>query len=444
MSKLSRRKFLLTAGATAAGTILIHGCSSGGNSTTASSPSPTATAVPAANINPADAPETPSATLGFIALTDSAPLIIALEKGLFAKYGMTDVKVVKQASWPVTRDNLELGSGGGGIDGAHILSPIPYLMTLGKVTKQPVPMYILARLNTNGQAISLSKEYQDLNVGVADVGKLKDVFAQAKASGKELKAAITFPGGTHDLWMRYWLAAGGIDPDSDISTIPVPPPQMVANMKVGNMETFCVGEPWNAQLVNQKQGYTALITGELWKDHPEKAFSMRADWVDKNPKAAKALLMAVLEAQQWCDQPGNVEEMCQIVSQDKWFKVPVKDIVGRSKGDIDYGTGRIVTASPVAMKFWKDFASYPYKSHDIWFLTEDIRWGYLPIDTDLRATVDKVNREDLWREAAKSLNIPADQIPATPSRGVETFFDGITFDPENPQAYINSLQIKRI
>lgn len=444
MSKLSRRKFLLTAGATAAGTILIHGCSSGGNSTTASTPSPAATAVPAANINPADAPETPSATLGFIALTDSAPLIVALEKGLFAKYGMTDVKVVKQASWPVTRDNLELGSGGGGIDGAHILSPIPYLMTLGKVTKQPVPMYILARLNTNGQAISLSKEYQDLNIGVADVAKLKDVFAQAKASGKELKAAITFPGGTHDLWMRYWLAAGGIDPDNDISTIPVPPPQMVANMKVGNMETFCVGEPWNAQLVNQKQGYTALITGELWKDHPEKAFSMRADWVDKNPKAAKALLMAVLEAQQWCDQPGNVEEMCQIVSQDKWFKVPVKDIVGRSKGDIDYGTGRVVTASPVAMKFWRDFASYPYKSHDIWFLTEDIRWGYLPIDTDLRATVDKVNREDLWREAAKALNVPADQIPTSPSRGVETFFDGITFDPENPQAYINSLQIKRI
>ena len=445
MSKLSRRKFLLTAGATAAGTILIHGCSSSGNSsTTASSPSPTATAVPAANINPADAPETPSATLGFIALTDSAPLIVALEKGLFAKYGLTDVKVVKQASWPVTRDNLELGSGGGGIDGAHILSPIPYLMTLGKVTKQPVPMYLLARLNTNGQAISLSKEYQDLNVGVGDVAKLKEAFAQAKASGKELKAAITFPGGTHDLWMRYWLASGGIDPDSDISTIPVPPPQMVANMKVGNMETFCVGEPWNAQLVNQKQGYTALITGELWKDHPEKAFSMRADWVDKNPKATKALLMAILEAQQWCDQPGNVEEMCQIVSQDKWFKVPVKDIVGRSKGDIDYGTGRIVTASPVAMKFWKDFASYPYKSHDIWFLTEDIRWGYLPIDTDLRATVDKVNREDLWREAAKSLNVPADQIPATPSRGVETFFDGITFDPENPQAYINSLAIKRI
>ena len=445
MSKLSRRKFLFTAGATAAGTLIIHGCASNSNPpTTSTTPTTTSSPAPAVNVNPADAPEIATATLGFIALTDSAPLIIALEKGFFAKYGMSDVKVLKQASWPVTRDNLELGSGGGGIDGAHILSPMPYLMTLGTITKQPVPMYLLARLNTNGQAISLGKEYLDAKITVNDSAKFKDILLTAKNAGKELKAAITFPGGTHDLWMRYWLAAGGTVPDTDISIIPVPPPQMVANMKVGNMEGFCVGEPWNAQLVNQKAGYTALITGELWKDHPEKAFTMRADWVDKNPKAAKALTMAVLEAQQWCDKPENIEEMCQIVSQDKWFKVPVKDIIERSKGNIDFGDGRIITASPIAMKFWRDNASYPYKSHDTWFLTEDIRWGYLPPDLDIKATVDKVNREDLWREAAKSLNVPAAEIPATPSRGIETFFDGVQFNPEDPKAYLNSLAIKKV
>ncbi|HEY9865355.1 MAG TPA: CmpA/NrtA family ABC transporter substrate-binding protein, partial [Candidatus Obscuribacterales bacterium] len=344
----------------------------------------------------------------------------------------------------VTRDNLELGSGGGGIDGAHILSPMPYLMTLGTITKQPVPMYILARLNTNGQAISLSKDYLDAKITVNDSAKFRDILLAAKNAGKEVKGAMTFPGGTHDLWLRYWLAAGGTIPDTDISIVPVPPPQMVANMKVGNMEGFCVGEPWNAQLVNQKAGYTALITGELWKDHPEKAFSMRADWVDKNPKAAKALTMAVLEAQQWCDKPENIEEMCQIVSQDKWFKVPFKDIIERSRGNIDFGDGRVITASPLAMKFWRDNASYPYKSHDSWFLTEDIRWGYLPADLDIKATVDKVNREDLWKEAAKSLNVPAEQIPATPSRGIETFFDGIQFNPDDPKAYLNSLAIKKV
>ncbi|HEY9667032.1 MAG TPA: ABC transporter substrate-binding protein, partial [Coleofasciculaceae cyanobacterium] len=428
MTKFSRRQFIITAGATTAASLLAHGCSSNPTSTTGSKN------VQAANINPADAPEVTSAKLGFIALTDSAPLIIALEKGFFQKYGMTDVKVEKQASWPVTRDNLELGSGGGGIDGAHILTPMPYLMSLGKITKQPVPMYVLARLNTNGQAISIANTYKELKVG-KDSKFLKEAFSKAKSSGKDMKVAMTFPGGTHDMWMRYWLAAGGVEPEKDVSVIPVPPPQMVANMKVGSMEAFCVGEPWNAQLVNQKQGYTALVTGELWKDHPEKAFAMRADWVDKNPKATKALLMAIQEAQQWCDKAENKEEMCKIISKREWFKVPVKDIIERSKGNIDYGDGRSEQNSPLLMKFWSDNASYPYKSHDLWFLTENIRWGYLPSDTDTKKIIDKVNREDLWREAAKSLGVPDAEIPKSTSRGVETFFDGVKFDPENPNNY---------
>lgn len=442
MTKFSRRQFILTAGAATAGTLLAHGCSSGPTNTTTT----TSTAAPAVNVNAADAPEVTAAKLGFIALTDSAPLIIAKEKGLFDKYGMKDVEIVKQASWPVTRDNLEIGSQGGGIDGAHILTPMPYFMSLGQTkNKQPVPMYLLARLNTNGQAISVANTYKDFKVGLQSKG-LKDAFAQAKSAGKtELKAAITFPGGTHDLWMRYWLAAGGIVPEQEVSVVPIPPPQMVANMRTGNMEAFCVGEPWNAQLVNQGLGYTALLTGELWKDHPEKAFAMRADWVDKHPKAAKAILMAIQEAQQWCEKLENKEEMCQIVSQAKWFKVPAKDIIERSKGNVDYGDGRpLVQSSPLLMKFWADNASYPYKSHDLWFLTENIRWGNIPADTNIKQLVDKVNREDLWREAAKTLGVAAAQIPTSPSRGVETFFDGIKFDPEKPEEYLKSLAIKKV
>ena len=439
MSNVSRRKFIVTAGAATAATFLINACTS---STTSSSSSTEAS--PAASpVAATDTPEVTTAKLGFIALTDSAPLIIAKEKGLFAKYGMPDVEVVKQASWAATRDNLELGSQGNGIDGAHILSPMPYLMTVGKITKQPVPMYILARLNTNGQGISIASTYADLKVGT-DSSPLKEAFAQSKAAGKELKCAVTFPGGTHDLWMRYWLASGGINPDTDVSTIVVPPPQMVANMKVGTMEAFCVGEPWNAQLVGQKLGYTALVTGELWKDHPEKAFSLRADWVDQNPNAAKALTMAVLEAQQWCDQAENKAEMCELISKREWLKIDAQDILGRSQGKIDYGTGKTEESSPLLMKFWSDNASYPFKSHDLWFLTEDMRWGYLPPDTDAAALVEKVNREDIWREAAKALSIPASDIPTSTSRGVETFFDGKTFDPEDPAAYLKSLDIKKV
>lgn len=439
MTKFSRRKFIATAGAATVGTLLVHGCSSGSNNNTTSSNTV------AANVNPADAPEVTTAKLGFIALTDAAPLIIAKEKGLFAKYGMKDVSVEKQASWGTTRDNLELGSGGGGIDGAHILTPMPYLISTGKVTKgnQKIPMYILARLNVDGQCISVANTYKDLKISL-DNKALKDAFASAKSAGKELKCAVTFPGGTHDLWMRYWLSAGGIDPDQDVSTIVVPPPQMVANMKVGNMEAFCVGEPWNAQLVNQQLGYTALTTGELWNNHPEKAFAMRADWVDKHPKATKAMLMAVLEAQQWCDKMENKDEMAEILSKREWFKAPAADIAERAKGKFDYGDGRVVENSPHLMKFWSENASYPFKSHDLWFLTENIRWGYLPADTDTKKLVDSVNREDLWKEAAKALNVAASDIPKSTSRGVETFFDGIAFDSENPTAYLKSLSIKKV
>ncbi|NCJ06788.1 ABC transporter substrate-binding protein [Synechococcales cyanobacterium C] len=432
MSKLSRRNFLVTASAAAAGTLLFHGCSS---------PTGSSTEEVESVLTGEDAPEVTTAKLGFIALTDSAPLIIAQEKGFFAKYGMPDVEVIKQASWGTTRDNLVLGNQGGGIDGAHILTPMPYLMTLGTVTdNRPLPMYILGRLNTNGQGIQLANTYRNLAVGV-DSSPLKEPFAQARSGGTDVRCAMTFPGGTHDLWIRYWLAAGGINPDTEVSVITVPPPQMVANVKVGNMDAFCVGEPWPLQTVNQDVGYGALTTGELWKDHPEKAFAMRADWVDQNPKAAQALLMAVQEAQVWCDESENKEEMCQILSRRQWFNVPYEDIIDRSIGEFDFGV-RTLSSTDLMQKYWIDDASYPFKSHDLWFLTENIRWGYIPADTNTQELVDRVNREDLWQEAAKAIGQDA-AIPSSPSRGVETFFDGVTFDPENPRGYLDRLTIKK-
>jgi nitrate/nitrite transport system substrate-binding protein len=397
------------------------------------------------HIAQAAGPEVTKANLGFIALTDAAALFVAKEKGLFAKHGMPDVEVQKQASWGTTRDNLVLGSEGNGIDGAHILTPMPYLITAGKVTQnnQPTPMYILARLNLDSQCISVAKEYLDLKVGV-DSSPLRAAFAKKKADGKPVKAANTFPGGTHDLWIRYWLAAGGIDPDKDVETITVPPPQMVANMKVGTMDCFCVCEPWNGQLVRQGIGYTAINTGELWNRHPEKSFGMRAAWVDKNPRAAQAIVMAVMEAQMWCDQPANHEELAQIVSKRQWINVPVADVIDRTKGKFDYGTGRVVENSPHIMKYWRDHASYPFQSHELWFLTEDIRWGKFEPTLDAKALVKKVNREDVWREAAKELGVKPADIPASTSRGKETFFDGKVFDPDNPAAYLKSLTIKRV
>ena len=376
-------------------------------------------ALPAGAFAQTSGPETPKAVLGYIALTDSAPLIIAKEKGLFAKYGMPDVEVAKQASWGGTRDNLVLGGGSGGIDGAHSLTPLPYLMATGKVVQngQPVPMSILARLNTNGQAISVAKALQPLGAKL-DASPLKAAFAAHKGSNK---VAMTFRGGTHDLWLRYWLAAAGIDPDHDVETIVVPPPQMVANMKVGTMDAFCVGEPWNDQLVHQGLGYSACVTGEIWKDHPEKSLAMRADWVAKNPRAAQALTAAVIEAQIWADTLTNKAELADILGRRAWFNVPPADILPRSKGDIDFGDGRTATASPLRMKFWADYASYPFRSHDLWFLTENIRWGILPADLATAPLIAEVNREDIWRDAAKLAG--ATDLPSGTSRGVVSFFD---------------------
>lgn len=387
-------------------------------------------------------PEVTAAKLGFIALTDSSPLIIAREKGLFAKHGVPDVEVLKQASWGATRDNLVLGGAANGIDGAHILTPMPYLMSAGTVTGgTPLPMSIIARLNLDAQAISVSQDYKDAGAGL-DSSPLKAIFAERKAAGKEVNIAMTFPGGTHDMWMRYWLAAGGIDPTKEVSLITVPPPQMVANMKVGTMDAFCVGEPWNEQLVNQNIGFTATTTGEIWKHHPEKALSLRNDFIEANPVATQAILMAVMEAAQWADATENKEELAQILGKRPWFNIPAADVAGRLKGDINYGNGRVETATGLEMKFWKDHASYPFKSHDAWFLTENVRWGYLPGTTDINASVDAVNREDIWRSAAAALGVAAADIPEGTSRGVETFFDGKVFDPANPSAYLDSLAIK--
>ena len=434
MASFSRRRFLLTAAGTAVSSVVLAAC----GSKPPTSAEKTATTSGGAG---GDA-EVKGATLGFIALTDSAPLIIAKEKGLFAKHGMPDVKVMKQTSWAVTRDNLELGGDKGGIDGAHILSPMPLLLAAGKITKsqQPLPMYTLARLNLQGQGISASKDLLDEKL---TVNNKEGLGKAAKGLGRKLKAAVTFPGGTHDLWMRYWLAANGIDPNKDADLVVVPPPQMVANMQTGTMDVFCVGEPWNQRLVNKKLGYTATQTGEIWNKHPEKSFSMRADWVDKHPQAAKALLMAVQEAQIWCQDPANLDEMCEIIAQDKYIKANVADIKPRLAGNVNYGDGRNVTNSPFKMLFWDDNASFPFKSHDAWFVTEDMRWGYLPATTDINALVDKVNRADLWKEAATAIGRAKD-IPASDSRGKETFFDGVVFDPANPKAYLDGLKIKAL
>ncbi len=437
----ARRRFLLTATTSTLGALALHGCRQ-----SASQPQSSPVAQPQSFTT--RGLETTTVVLGFLPVVDCAPLLVAKEKGLFAKYGMTNVQVTKQSSWAVLRDNVEIGSGGGGIDGGHFQSPIPELISEGLITKgnQKIPMYLLARMNTHGVGISIASQYQNLNV-TKDSAPLKQVFAQAKAANQLLTCAITFPRSSVDLWLHYWLAAGGIDPTREARIVVIPPSQVVSNMQRGTMDIFCATDPWNARLVNEKAGVTATTTGELWKNHPEKALAMRADWVDQHPKATIALLQAVLEAQQWCDKPENHTELAALLAKREYVNAPVDAIAGRLSGKFNYGDGRVVEDPSLGVKFWSNgdvLISYPFKSHDLWFLTENIRWGKIPATLDLQTMINRTNREDLWKEAAKQIGVPAAQIPASPSRGVETLFDGVKFDPEDPQAYLKRLKIRKV
>jgi len=441
---VSRRKFIVAAGASAVGSVLLKSC--------ATSPTTTTTASPVAG---SGGLETTKINLGYIAIFEAAPLIIAQEKGFFQKHGMAEAKVVKQASWGAARDNVEIGSAGGGIDGGQWQMPMPHLISEGVITKgnKKLPMYVLLQTSTQGNGIAIANGRADgtshLGKGIGlDVSKAKAHFDQLKAGGNPFTAAYTFPSANQELWIRYWLAAGGIDPDTDVKLIVVPAAQTVANMQSGTMDGFSTGDPWPFRILADNIGFMAALTSQMWPEHPEEYLAIRADWVDKNPKATKAILKAIMEAQQWCDDPANRAELAKILSGRDFINVPEPILNPPLAGNYKMGDGKAEindrTKGPLFWKGSRGNISYPFKSHDAWFLAENVRWGKLPGTTDIKAIVDRVNREDLWREAAKELNIPDADIPKETTRGVETFFDGIKFDAKDTSAYLGSLKIKKV
>src|SRR6187399_2862711 len=276
--KQSRRGFIKTTAATAAAGILA-GVPKGW----------------AGGIYADDSPETPDVRFGIIALTDCSSIVMAHELGLFKKYGIESV-ISKEASWAVIRDKLSLGEN----QATHMLIGMPLASTMGLAGSPVKPMVIPWLLNRNGQAITLNNKLKQ--AGVRTPAALKPLVDKARAAGDPLSFAMTFPPGTHAMWMRYWLASGGIHPDKDVSLITIPPPQMVANMKVDKMDGFCVGEPWNARAIADGIGYTAVTTQQIWKDHPEKVLAFTEEFAEKNPKTVKAILRAVTESSQYIDK----------------------------------------------------------------------------------------------------------------------------------------------
>lgn len=385
-----------------------------------------------------DAPETPDVKFGIIALTDCSPIVVAHEKGFFKKYGIRS-KISKEASWAVIRDRLSTGDN----QATHMLIGMPYASTMGLLGSPKKPMVYAWMLNRNGQAITLKKSFR--GKVAADATALKPFVDEAKKAGKPLTFAMTFPPGTHAMWMRYWLASGGIHPGdasgagADVSLVTIPPPQMVSNMRVGKMDGFCVGEPWNARAIDDGIGYTALTTQDMWRDHPEKVLAFTEEFAAKNPKTVKAILKAVHEASVWMDEMDHRSEMADIVSQPAYINCPKEIILGRLLGDYDYGDGR-KKQDEFAMHFSKRNCNFPQPKHGKWWLTQFRRWGMVNGAPDY-AVVDRVCRHDLYAEAMAELGVTGRSLDDSP----EKFFDGTTFDPAGDlEAYAKGFAVNSL
>ena len=378
-----------------------------------------------------DKPEQTTVRVGFIPLTDCAPLAIASLKGFDKKYGITLVPS-KEASWAAVRDKLVAGE----LDAAHILYGMLYGLELG-IASKPQAMANLMTLNRNGQAITLSSELQEK--GVTDLGGLKKRIDQ-QAPGS-YTFAHTFPTGTHAMWLYYWLASGGINPFDDIRTVVVPPPQMVMNMRIGNMSGFCVGEPWNARAINDRIGFTVATSQDIWPEHPEKILGTRSEWVERNPNTARALVAALMEAQRWIDASvENTRETARILARRAWLNTKEQYLTGRMLGAYDNGIGRRwQDAHP--MRFYEQGeVSFPWLSDGMWFLTQFRRWGLLKASPDYQAVAQRINRIDVWKEAALAVGVIG--APKQPMRS-STLLDGKVWNGADPEGYASSFAIQR-
>ncbi|MBC8128139.1 MAG: ABC transporter substrate-binding protein [Gloeobacteraceae cyanobacterium ES-bin-144] len=386
-----------------------------------------------------DAPETPNINFGIIALTDCSPIVIAHEKGLFKKYGINST-VTKGASWAAIRDSLSNGD----IQATHMLLGMPIASSMGLGGAPKVPMIAPWILNRNGQAITLAKNL--MGKVAADPKALKPLVDAAKAAGTPMTFAMTFPPGTHAMWLRYWLAAGGINPGdaagagADVSLITIPPPQMFANMQAGKMDGFCVGEPWNGKTMKEGIGFTATNTQDIWKDHPEKVCAFKEDFATKNPKTVKAILKALHEASVWSDVMTNREELAKIVSAPTYINCPPEAILPRLQGKYDMGDGRKIK-DPNYMIFNERNCNYPQPSYGKWWLTQLRRWGFTQGAPDYEGVAKSVMRNDIYEEAMKEIGYVHGGI----STAKETFFDGISFDPTGDmESYAASFAVKTL
>ena len=414
-------------------------------------------------------PEKEQLKLGFIKLTDMAPLAIAYEKGFFEDEGLY-VTLEPQANWKVVLDRVITGE----LDGAHMLAGQPLGASVGIGTKADIVTGF--SMDLNGNAITVSNEVWSLmKSGVPNdaAGKpvhpigasaLKPALEKFKASGKPFKMAMVFPVSTHNYELRYWLAAGGVNPGfyspadingntrADVLLSVTPPPQMPATLEAGTISGYCVGEPWNQQAIFKGVGVPVVTDYEIWKNNPEKVFGVTRAWAEKNPRTHLALIKALIRAAMWLDanDGANRKEAAQILSRPEYVGADYRVIANSMTGTFEYGRGD-KRALPDFNVFFKYHANYPFYSDAVWYLTQMRRWGQIPEgkpDAWFFETAKKVYRPDIFVEAAKALVAEkkasaADFDFSTDGFRPPTkdFIDGIEYDGRTPNAYIQKLAL---
>jgi len=434
LPRSTRRHFLSLMGATATSSIFLKGCL--GNPPSDSPTAPVNTVVSADQPKP----ETTKIKLGYIPIVESAPIIIAQEKRFFAKHGMTEVEVSKQASWGAARDNVVIGSQGGGIDGGMWQMPMPYYITEGRITtnNQKVPMYVLLQLITHGNGIAIAGKHKGKGLTTKFAGGAKALFSNLKSAGTKFKAAYTFPGANQELWIRYWLAANGIDPDRDVELKIIPPAQMVADLKAGSIDGFCVGEPWNFRAAYEGVGFTVATDREIWDGHPGKVLGVREDWAIAYPNTHIALVKALLEACVYCADPRHTEEIRELIAR--------KEYVGTKKEYIHLGSPELNTCNletPMREyahhQFFGATVNRPSRTEHLWLAAQMARWGEVPFPRNWVEVAERVCQVGVFSTAAREIGLSE----ITYSKGAIHLFDGVSFSADNPIEYLHTLHIER-
>lgn len=387
--------------------------------------------------------------IGFIALTDSAPIIIAKEKGFFDKYGL-NVEVIKEGGgWAGIQQKVISGE----YDVAHALAGMPIASTIG--INGDAHMYALMSLDLNGNAITMSnniiKQMEQFGLDSkqrpVSADSLKKVINDKKAKEKNYKPmefGVVYPVSTHMYEMRYWLGASKINPDTETSLKVFPPPQMVANLKSGNIEGYCVGEPWNERAVMEKMGSALITNYDIWQNNPEKVLQATASFVDKNPKTTKAMMKAILEAQIWLDGSWeNRKEASKILSMKQYVYAPVDVLEMSMIGTFQYLKDYKAEPNPQFNVFANNYAAYPFYSHGMWFITQMYRWGQIDKPLDMKATIQKVYRPDIFEEVAKEVGykLPPSAWKIDGIDEFNKFIDGKIYDPNKAVEYIYSFDV---